>query len=92
MLEAMEYLSSLPKEQIRSLGLILGLSHRTVQNTYQGSSQSSYLQDVLRAWLCRKDGVHQKGLPSWRSLAGALKHEELKHFGIAAKIQADRHF
>ena len=83
------YLINLDKEQVRTLGLILGLHHITLSNKYEGSSVS-YLDDVLTAWLRKQDDVEEKGVPSWATLATALENQQLRQVGIARKIRKER--
>ena len=84
------YLLDLDKEQMKTLGLILGLSHLTVANSYEGSTKTSYLNDILHAWLLQQDEVEESGSPSWAKLTTALEHEQLRQSGIAKKIRAER--
>ena len=84
------YLLDLDKEQMKTLGLILGLSHLTVSNSYEGSTKTSYLNDILHAWLLQQDDVEENGSPSWAKLTTALEHEQLRQSGIAKKIRAER--
>ena len=91
MLVVTGYLSGLSKGHIKTLGLILGLSYRTVSNTFEGSSQSSYLQSVLAAWFLRQDKVLERGCPSWTVLVRALQDKQLRQNGIAADICRDKH-
>jgi len=84
------YLLDLDKEQMKTLGLILGLSHRTVTNSYEGSTKTTYLSDILYAWLLQQDEVGENGCPSWSTLTTALEGEQLRQSGIANKIRAER--
>ena len=61
MIKVATYLSSLSKEEVKTLGMVLGLSDTTVRNNYDGSSASSYLDSILRAWFGKKDKVTQNG-------------------------------
>ena len=83
------YLIDLDKEQVRTLGLILGLHHITLSNKYEGS-RVNYLDDVLTAWLSKQDDVEEKGVPSWATLATALENQQLRQVGIARKIRKER--
>ena len=38
----------------------------------------------------RQDKVEDKGIPSWRVLAGALEDKQLGQNGIARKIRSDK--
>ena len=84
------YLIDLNKEQIRTLGLILGLQNTTLSNKYEGSSEINYLDDVLAAWFLKQDDVVTKGVPSWTTLASALEVQQLRQKGIASKIRKER--
>ena len=84
------YLLDLDKEQMKTLGVVLGLSHLTVSNSYEGSTKISYLNDILRAWLLQQDEVGENGCPSWATLTTSLEHEQLRQSGIAKKIRAER--
>ena len=90
MLAVSGYLLDLDKEQMKTLGLILGLSHRTVSNSYEGSTRTSYLNDILHAWLLQQDEVKENGSPSWIILTVALEHKQLRQTGIAKIIREDR--
>lgn len=83
------YLLDLEKEQMKTLGLILGLFHRTVSNSYENSTKTAYLNDILHAWLLQQDEVGENGSPSWNTLTTALQHEQLRQAGIARKIRDD---
>ena len=49
--------SPLSKEQIKTLGMLLGLSHNTVMNDYEDSSVNKYLDSILSAWFKKQDKV-----------------------------------
>ena len=84
------YLFDLDKEQIHTLGLILGLHRGTLSNKYEGSSKVNYLDDVLTAWFRKQDDVGKKGVPSWATLATALEDQQLRQNGIASNIRKER--
>ena len=84
------YLIDLDKEEIHTLGLILGLHRGTLSNKYEGSSKVNYLDDVLTAWLRKQDDVEEKGVPSWATLATALEDQQLRQTGVAKKIRKER--
>ena len=90
LLDVSGYLLDLGKEQMKTLGQILGLSHRTVSNSYESSTNTAYLNDILTAWLLQQDEVGENGLPSWITLTTALEHEQLRQAGIARKIREDK--
>lgn len=49
-------------------------------------SSSTFLDDVVAAWLHRED----KCVPTWENLVKALRHPRLKQTGIANKIVVTR--
>ena len=59
--EVTSYLSPLPKHEIKTLGMLLGLSETTVKNDYEDSSVNKYLDSVLSAWFKKQDKVIEKG-------------------------------
>ena len=84
------YLRDLSKTHLRTLGLVLGLTPNTVDDTFQGTSVANYRHSILEAWLMMQDKVEEKGIPSWRVLAGALEDKQLGQNGIARKIRSDK--
>ena len=78
-------LKGLSKEEIRNLGLCLGLSYATVDN-YATSSVNKYLEEIVKAWIQEKDEVLNKfeGGAKWENLRKALEEEGLT--GFARKI------
>ena len=84
------YLIDLDKEQIHTLGLILGLHRGTLSNKYEGFSKVNYLDDVLTAWFRKQDDVERRGVPSWATLATTLEDQQLRQNGIASKIRKER--
>ena len=102
----MKYLSPLTKQEIKTLGLLLGLSNATVTNS-SNDPADQYLDDVITAWFNEKDGVAEKGksaalfsfvlyysenagIPSWNLLESTLKNDLLRHNGIARKIRMEK--
>ena len=57
MIEVTSYLSPLSKHEIKTLGMLLGLSHTTVTNDYEDSSVNKYLDSILSAWFKKQDKV-----------------------------------
>ena len=55
------YLLPLSKEQIKNLGMLLGLGHTTVMNDYEDSSVNKYLDSILSAWFKKQDKVMENG-------------------------------
>lgn len=90
LLEVAGYLQGLNKGHLRTLGLILGLTANTVDETYDGSGVGGYRHSILEAWLMQQDRVGEKGAPTWRVLAGALENQQLRQSGIATKIRKEK--
>ena len=61
--------------QLRDLFRELGLVDITLQNTYENSSISEYADYLLQAWINNRDGVPEKGGPTWENLERALTNE-----------------
>ena len=81
------YLDDLEITHIYNLGLVLGLSQSKVKKM---KVSDTFLDDVLAAWLRREDDVEKRGLPSWKTLVGALRHKLLGQTGIASDICRDK--
>ena len=79
-----DYLLELEKNHIYHLGLVLGLSQSRVKGMMDSST--TFLDDVIAAWLRREDQVKYKGLPTWKNLVKALRHPRLNQNGVADKI------
>ena len=82
-----EYLLVLNKEQIFSLGLVLGLSFTTLEPV---RSSRLFLDEMLAAWLQGKDSVSKRGGHTWQALVSALRHPRLHQTEVAANIEKDR--
>ena len=79
-----DYLMELDKSQIFSLGLVLGLARRRVNDFGENcGSNVNFLDAVVLHWLQRVDRV---GEVSWSALVTALRHPRLGQTGIANKI------
>lgn len=81
------YLLTLQKEQIFSLGLVLGLQITSL-NPIRDSFM--FLDEMLAAWLQGKDRVNQKGGHTWESLVWGLKHPKVNQTEIAEKIESEK--
>ena len=81
-------LQNLNKEDIKSLGRCLGLSDSTVTNT-ESCSKKSYLEDIMRAWMMKRDNVVGKGEPTIDNLRKALEAEGQR--GIVQKLTENLH-
>lgn len=82
-----EFLLGLEKDHIYHLGLVLGLNQGRVKNMMDSST--TFLDDVIAAWLRREDQVRET---TWVNLVKALRHPRLNQTGIADKIVAAKHF
>ena len=72
----------LNNDQIRQVGLALGLNYAKMQR------MSSLPSDMVAAWLGEEDDVTMVGEPSWNGLSKAL--QEVGQTGLAKKVQ-DKH-
>ena len=70
----LDTLQNLNKEEIKSLGCRLGLSDSTVTNN-ESCSKKSYLEDIMRAWMMKRDNVVGQGEPTLDNLRKALEAE-----------------
>ena len=59
--DVMKYLSPLSKQEIKTLGMLLGLYNATVMNAFGGTPIKDYLDNILTAWFNEQDGVTEKG-------------------------------
>ena len=84
----MGYLHTLDKNQLTNLGLVLGLSLHRVRGLMDSTT---FLGDMILTWLSQADQVAARsGVPTWRSLVKALRHELLGQNGIANQIATDK--
>ena len=81
------YLLPLEKTHIYNLGLVLGISHH---KTKAMMDSSTFLDDVIAAWLRREDQVKKKGEPSWTVLVRALEHPRVGQCGISQNIRTKK--
>lgn len=51
---------------------------------------TTFLEDIIAAWLREEDGVKEKGEPTWTVLVNALKHPRVGQTGIANDIAKDK--
>ena len=82
-----DYLFEMGKIDVYNLGLLLGLCHHKLKTKMDSST---FLDDVIAAWLRKEDQVKKKGEPSWTVLVRALKHRRLQQTGIADDIVKDK--
>ena len=84
-LKITRYLRLLDKSGFLRLGMCLGLEYSSVKDLLDSKT---YREDVIAAWLRRKDNVEKKsGVPTWRTLVKALKNPQVKQEGIAGDIE-----
>ena len=84
----MGYLHTLDKNQLTNLGLVLGLSPYRVTELMD---KAFFLGNVVLLWLSQADQVATRsGVPTWRSLVKALRHELLGQNGIASRITTEK--
>ena len=84
----MGYLHTLDKSQLSHLGMVLGLSRHRVKGM---KDSDSFLEDMISHWLQLADNVATRsGVPTWRSLVKALRHQLLGQNGIASQIAMDK--
>ena len=69
------------------LGLVLGINQH---KTKAMMNSSTFLDDVIAAWLRREDQVKKKGEPSWTVLVRALEHPRVGQCGISQIIRKDK--
>ena len=77
-----QYLDSMDKRDIIRLGTALGLSYPDLKK------MDNLPDDMVYAWLLKKDKVTEKGLPTWTTLASALK--KIKQNGIVQEIEQEQ--
>ena len=87
LIEITDYLLTLEKTHIYNLGLVLGISQH---KTKAMMDSSTFLDDVIAAWLRREDQVKKKGEPSWTVLVRALEHPRVGQCGISQKIRKEK--
>ena len=83
LLDITDYLLDMEKSHFYNLGLVLGL-RKTKAKAVMDST--TFLDDVITAWLRKEDQVVEKGEPSWTVLVNALKHHRVGQTGIAKTI------
>ena len=81
------YLLYLGTTHIYNLGQTLGLNQPHVRSM---RDSDTFRDDVIAAWLQREDQVTRRGVPTWRTLVGALRDRRVKQTGVADTIAAER--
>ena len=71
-----QLLSGLNKDQLRFIGIRLGLAHDTVNNYYD-SPADRYCSEMVRAWISERDNVIERGGATLPNLKKALQAEGL---------------
>ena len=84
LIDITNYLLPMEKTHIYNLGLVLGINQR---KTKAMMDSSTFLDDVIAAWLRREDQVKEKGEPSWTVLVKALEHPRVGQCGISENIR-----
>ena len=69
------------------LGLVLGINQH---KTKAMMDSSTFVDDVIAAWLRREDQVKKKGEPSWTVLVRALEHPREEQCGLSQNIRKDK--
>ena len=89
LVDIMGYLHTLDKSQLSHLGMVLGLSRHRVKGM---KDSDCFLEDMISLWLQQADNVMTKsGVPTWRSLVKALRHDLLGQNGIASRIATEKY-
>ena len=87
LIDITDYLLPMEKTHIYNLGLVLGISQH---KTKAMMDSSTFLDDVIAAWLRREDQVKKKGEPSWTVLVRALEHPRIGQCGISENIRKEK--
>ena len=74
----------LQKEELRDIFRELGLANAILQNHFKDYGLNEYAEDLLKAWINKRDGVLKKGGPTWENLKTALT--EKGHNGAVEEI------
>ena len=69
---------------ILDLGAHLGLNSVRLKNKLHSST---FVNDVIAAWVRKEDKVLDKGEPTWRNVAMALEHPRIRQGGVADEIK-----
>ena len=77
---AVDYLKSLNFDEIGAIGMALGLSFATLR----ALSADNYHDEMVKAWLARKDDVATTGTPTWKLLGAEL--QKMRKSDIADRI------
>ena len=88
LIDVIEYLRYLKKEQTFRLALVLGL--HAVPTLDQIRDTPNFLYDMLAAWLLGQDDVNKRGGHTWGALVNALQHPSVAQNEIADRIQREK--
>ena len=88
MVDVSGYLNHLTRDQIYQLGLVLGLY--VVPTLGNVRVSTTFLSDMLTAWLQGKDGVNSKGGHTWTALVNALRDRSVTQNETADKIETEK--
>ena len=81
------YLTPLDRATVYILGQVLGLTQWKVEDMKESDI---FLDKVIAAWLRREDYVDKKGIPTWKTLVKALRHQRIGQNGLANDISRDK--
>ena len=90
LIDVIEYLRYLKKEQTFRLALVLGL--HAVPTLDQIRDTPNFLYDILTAWLLGQDDVNKRGGHTWGALVKALRHPVVNQNEIADRIQREKRY
>ena len=85
--EITDYLLHLEHSDIYNLGLILGLFYSRL---IKMEVSERFRDDMIAAWLQKEDQVIKKGVPTWETLAKALRHPRVNQTRVAEKIETEK--
>ena len=78
---AVNYIRDLSINEIVDIGFMLGLTFETLR----AMSTDKIHEEMITAWLLKKDGVASLGAPTWKSLGAALQKQH--HNQITQRIR-----
>ena len=53
-------------------------------------SSETFRDDMIDAWLQKEDDVLKRGVPTWETLAKALRDRTVNQVGVAEKIETEK--
>ncbi len=72
---AMSYLEDLSIGDKINIGAGLGLTYETLRK----KSTEKFHEEMVKAWLLKKDSVATVGIPTWKSLIAVLQEKNFTH-------------